>query len=65
MYTDGLTEAHDQTGRMWKTDGLRAAFKEAPGEAQASLAHCRDAYWAHLDGARPEDDCTLAILQRR
>ena len=65
LYTDGLTEAHDQTGRMWKTDGLRAAFKEAPGEAQASLAHCRDAYWAHLDGARPEDDCTLAILQRR
>jgi sigma-B regulation protein RsbU (phosphoserine phosphatase) len=65
LYTDGLTEARDESGREYGEERLDTVLRHC-GQAPAAelIAACRADLAAHLGGARLTDDLTLLALRR-
>ncbi len=62
VYTDGLTEARDQNGRLYGLDRLkRAVLAGRDSTARATLDAVWDDVAAFRDGAPPSDDATLLV----
>jgi sigma-B regulation protein RsbU (phosphoserine phosphatase) len=62
LYTDGLTEARDQTGAMFGVEGIQAAVRDGSRAPHELVATIRQAITAHENGRRPTDDQTLVII---
>ena len=63
-WTDGLTEAHDDAGREFGDDGLRAVLAGAAGGSRDLVARASAAVLVHTGGAPAHDDLTLLALRR-
>jgi serine phosphatase RsbU (regulator of sigma subunit) len=61
LYTDGVTEARDDTGTQFGEDGLVRVLDGAPAGAEAAVAAVTCAVEAQLRGSRHEAD-DLAVL---
>jgi PAS domain S-box-containing protein len=61
LYTDGATEARDDSGRQFGEDGLRDVLRSAAAGAEATVAAVTTAVEAQLLGSRHEAD-DLAVL---
>ncbi len=65
IYTDGVTEAEDNAGRMLGEDRLLARVRSLPAAASADLV---DAVFAEVqtfaDGAQQSDDITVVAIGR-
>jgi sigma-B regulation protein RsbU (phosphoserine phosphatase) len=65
LYTDGLTEARDDTGEMLGQERLLALARECPAESPAALAcGLLDRLITFRGHSPPGDDETLVVLQR-
>jgi serine phosphatase RsbU (regulator of sigma subunit) len=64
LYTDGLTEARDQTGALFGLDRLERALEDCRG---LPLDETLEAVWGRVetyrDGAGPGDDATLLLAR--
>jgi serine phosphatase RsbU (regulator of sigma subunit) len=66
LYTDGVVEARDGTGRMLGDDGLHHVLREAAGQpAGIVLARVTEAVNAHRGGGAPDDDETVLVISSR
>ena len=65
LYTDGVTEAQDPSGRLWGTDSLEAFLRKI---GMVSCDSLRQRLVAEVDvfasGALPADDLTVMALRR-
>ena len=65
FYTDGVSEAFNQTREQYGTDRLDAAFLAARGDAQSVLEAVLADLRQHCGGALIADDRTLLVLSVR
>ena len=63
LYTDGIVEARDGSGRPFGTERLAALVGEGPEEPAALLVMLRDALFEHQRGPIGVDDQTLIVLR--
>jgi phosphoserine phosphatase RsbU/P len=64
LFTDGIWEETDGTGRRFGTSGLEAVLTKSRGRSEAAIV---DAIFssvaAHRASPEPEDDCTLVVMR--
>jgi phosphoserine phosphatase RsbU/P len=66
LYTDGLTEARDRDGREYGEARLEGVLGRDRGMPAGELLRAvRSDLADHLAGAKPTDDLTLMVVQRR
>lgn len=66
LYSDGLTEARNGSGREFGSARLLEVVRAHHAESPGILAEtCLDALRRFLSGARPSDDLTLMVVRRR
>jgi sigma-B regulation protein RsbU (phosphoserine phosphatase) len=64
LYTDALTEAADETGRLLGEDGLLALARALPaGDPRALGRALLAAVARYRDGRPPDDDMTVVVLR--
>lgn len=64
IYTDGATEARDQSGKEFGKEGLSDAIGvAASGNAQSIVLNIRQRIYRHTGGLPQHDDLTLLILK--
>lgn len=64
MYTDGVTEARDQKGRMFEHDALEACIAEARGASAGTIMErILAAISAHAGSSLQDDDLTLVVVR--
>jgi sigma-B regulation protein RsbU (phosphoserine phosphatase) len=63
LYTDGVIEARDRTGRPFGTERLSSLIGDGPHEPAALLALLRDTLIDHQGGPLGVDDQTLIVLR--
>jgi len=64
LYSDGITEQHDDNGQMFGF-GRTEALMEAPGDGEALVDRCVAALTAFSGSMEQEDDVTLVALEYR
>jgi serine phosphatase RsbU (regulator of sigma subunit) len=66
MYTDGMTEASNTSGELYRSERLMAALDGLPAQCDADgmVAALRDHLRSFVGTAEPADDLTLLALQR-
>lgn len=68
LYTDGISEAMSPTNELFGVSRVARAMEaapSAPGEPGAVLRTLDDAIRAHIGTAKPGDDQTALVLERR
>jgi len=65
MYTDGVTEAFDPTGRQFGESALEAVVADTRGGPDLLCENISDAVKRHRQGSKAHDDQTLVALQIR
>lgn len=63
IYTDGVTEAHNKKGEMFREAGMTAAVEKAPVSADGLCAAVFDAVNAFAAGAEQFDDITMMAVR--
>jgi len=65
VFSDGLTEAHDAAGRMFRVSGVAGALLGLRHQSAAGVRDglCAAAAGLH-GGAAPEDDLTVVVVRR-
>jgi sigma-B regulation protein RsbU (phosphoserine phosphatase) len=63
LYTDGITEATNDSGELFGEDRLRHALQKAEGSAAQILDSLIEAVRAHCKTVRPRDDQTLLVMR--
>lgn len=61
LYTDGITEATDESGKMYSEQRLKQVFEQA---AVGSTKEIKDAIIASLEGYSRTDDTTMLIVKK-
>jgi sigma-B regulation protein RsbU (phosphoserine phosphatase) len=65
LYTDGITEAQNQTGVFFERQRLRQAVQERHGDSAGKIcAGILSDVEAHMDGADQFDDIALVVIER-
>lgn len=64
LYSDGITEQHDDNGQMFGF-GRTEALMEAPGDGEALVDRCVAALTSFSGSVEQEDDVTLVALEYR
>lgn len=65
LYTDGVTEAMNQSGALYGDDRFEAALRlAAAGSAHDTLNHIYESVRAFEAGAEATDDLTMLVIQR-
>jgi sigma-B regulation protein RsbU (phosphoserine phosphatase) len=64
LYTDGVTEAMDEDGKLFSNEKLKALLGTVPDDAEAKdiLATVSEAVKAHAGNAEQSDDVTMLGL---
>jgi len=62
LYSDGLTEAENESGEMFGMDRLKDTLNSY---ATISVEHVLEQLNQHMAGRRPHDDISLAIVTLR
>jgi sigma-B regulation protein RsbU (phosphoserine phosphatase) len=66
LYSDGITEAEDPSGRAFDESGLEQVITQSAAGDPESIGHAvLGAVDAHADGMRLCDDLTVLVLARR
>ncbi len=66
MYTDGVTEARDDAGRMFEHEALEACIAETEGHsAEAIRDRILERISAHAGDGTQDDDLTLVVARAR
>lgn len=66
FYTDGLTDAIDETGQAFGMDRLEAVIRQYAGDSAASLvSRLEDALSQHAGSGAPMDDVTIVVAKRQ
>ncbi len=66
MYTDGVTEARDDAGRMFEHEALEACIAETEGHsAEAIRDRILEKISAHAGDGTQDDDLTLVVARAR
>jgi serine phosphatase RsbU (regulator of sigma subunit) len=64
MYTDGVTEARDDAGRMFEHEALEACIAQAEGDSAESLRdRILERILAHAGEGTQDDDLTLVVAR--
>ena len=63
-FTDGLTDAEDENGKMFTRDRLLNAFIDANGTAQKRVEMIKAEIFDHIAGANQFDDITMLAVRR-
>lgn len=63
LYTDGITEAMDQSDQMFGVEGIEAALTVCSGEPDCVLNSIATALEAHTHSAKNADDQTLVAMK--
>jgi len=64
LYTDGVTEAYDDTRQAFGADRLQALIADAEATAVATVAHIDDRIANFTRGAEQHDDVTALVVRR-
>lgn len=63
LYTDGVTEARNRSGKFWGDEALLSALGDCSGKsAEATVGAVRTAMRAFVDGAEQSDDITMLAV---
>ncbi len=65
LYTDGITEAMDQTGQLFGEGRLLSAFSNSSGRAGELISLVKDAVTEFAGSAPQSDDLTMLALYHR
>lgn len=65
LYTDGITEAFNEHGKMFGEAGLIGAIEHCTGEPDCVVDTVHGALYRHTGVMERDDDQTLVVLQRR
>ena len=66
MYTDGVTEARDDAGRMFEHEALEACIAETEGDSAESIRdRILEKISAHAGEGTQDDDLTLVVARAR
>ena len=66
MYTDGITEARDDEGKMFERETLEACIAETGGDsAESIMVRILLAVATHANKSLPTDDLTLVVVRAR
>jgi serine phosphatase RsbU (regulator of sigma subunit)/putative methionine-R-sulfoxide reductase with GAF domain len=65
VYTDGVTEAMDEAGRLFGNEPLRLVLDRGGESSDAIVQEVSRAVELHVDGAERSDDITILVLRRR
>lgn len=64
LYTDGISEAHNEEGKIWGERALKKSFSRAgTKEVTAIVADIEKDLLAHTQGAPQSDDVTFVLCQ--
>ena len=61
LFTDGITEARDNSGNMFGDMALAEVFQE---KGDSSATHIHEAVMARLKRYEKSDDATLIVMKR-
>ncbi|MHC4946728.1 MAG: PP2C family protein-serine/threonine phosphatase [Planctomycetota bacterium] len=63
LYTDGITEAVDPSGRQFGLRGIERSLTECTGAPDCAINHIAGALRAHQAGHPPKDDQTIIAIR--
>jgi sigma-B regulation protein RsbU (phosphoserine phosphatase) len=63
LYTDGVVEARDASGKFFGVDRLVAAARRPASSADEIRGHVLDALAGHTGGVPPRDDVTVVVVR--
>jgi serine phosphatase RsbU (regulator of sigma subunit)/HAMP domain-containing protein len=63
LYTDGLTEAMNQSGKMFSRRRARDAILAGRGDPRETINHTLEAWRTHLGGQPPRDDVCVVVMR--
>ena len=64
-YTDGVTEAHDPSGKLFSTKELLLLLEQNASSADALLERIKTKLFTYMDNAPQFDDITMLAVRRR
>jgi len=64
LYTDGITEAMNDSSDEFGIGGIEQSLVDCSGEPQCAIGHITQSLRQHESGMRPKDDQTILAIQR-
>ena len=65
VFTDGVTEAHDEQGTLLGDHRLRAILEQPSSSALETLQRVEQGIRAHIGSVDQFDDITMLLIQRK